>query len=80
MTPAAVRQQVSDALAQLGLVEIELQYETILVRDGFYIGRRFEFGVVQAIWSAESGTVRIFADGAKPIAEIGAEKRICVAA
>jgi hypothetical protein len=39
----------------------ELQFEeSILIRDGFYCGRRFRFGPYSAIWFIEENQLKIF--------------------
>jgi hypothetical protein len=34
--------------------------ESILVRDGFYCGRRFDFGDYQAVWFVEEGMLKVY--------------------
>ncbi len=44
--------------------------ESILIRDGFYCGRRFNFADYHAIWFVEEGHVKIFAESGELLAKI----------
>jgi hypothetical protein len=57
-----VRQLVLESLADYGAADSPLIGETILLRDGFYCGRSFIFDTVRAVWLAEAGQVKFFAD------------------
>lgn len=59
-----VRRLVSQAFARLGHVEPAEIHETILIRDGYYCGRRFEADSATAVWFVEENQVKVFrADG-----------------
>jgi hypothetical protein len=59
-----VRRLVLQAFVELGLAEPSEIHETILVRDGYYCGRRFETQSASAIWFVEENQVKVFqADG-----------------
>lgn len=59
-----VRRFVSQALAELGRADAEEIRETILIRDGYYCGWRFETDAGAAIWFVEENQVKVFrADG-----------------
>jgi hypothetical protein len=59
-----VRSLVSQAFAQLGQAECEPMRETILIRDGYYCGRRFETDAAVAVWFVEENQVKVYqADG-----------------
>lgn len=63
-TTERVRQFVSQVLAQIGRAEADEIRETILIRDGYYCGRRFETGAGAAIWFVEENQVKVYrADG-----------------
>jgi hypothetical protein len=74
----AIRQQVAQAFADMGLAEPKDFRETILIRGGNYCGRRFEGSTGHAIWFVEENQLKFYdADGklacvlepqAKPIA------------
>jgi hypothetical protein len=54
-----VRKVVLDGLRQLGLggVDESSIEESILVRGGYYAGRRYSLGGVSALWLADRGEV-----------------------
>ena len=55
-----VRQQIRGTFAQLGAsTDREIQ-ETILIRDGFYCGRRFECDGMHAIWFMEENQIKYY--------------------
>ncbi len=59
-----VRRFVSQALAQLGQADAGEMRESILIRDGYYCGRRFETDAGAAIWFVEENQVKVYrADG-----------------
>ena len=59
-----VRRFISQALTQLGETDADEIRETILIRDGYYCGRRFEAQAGAAIWFVEENQVKVFrADG-----------------
>jgi hypothetical protein len=59
-----VRQLVSHALSRLGPTEPQELRETILIRDGYYCGRRFEADAGAAVWFVEENQVKVYrADG-----------------
>jgi len=60
----SVRRVVSQAFARLGHVEPAEIRETILIRDGYYCGRRFETDAATAVWFVEENQVKVYrADG-----------------
>jgi len=60
----SVRRVVSQAFARLGHVEPAEIRETILIRDGYYCGRRFETDSAAAVWFVEENQVKVYrADG-----------------
>lgn len=58
----SARQQVFEAARQLGVSEEEAAHplETILLDDGFYVGRRFRWETLSAIWFHDEGTVEFY--------------------
>lgn len=54
-----VRQCVLDAIAERGLGPATITGETVLVREGFYVGRRFIFEEYEAVWMLESDQVSL---------------------
>lgn len=55
-----VRQQIRGTFAQLGASTDHAIEETILIRDGFYCGRRFECDGLHAIWFLEENQVKYY--------------------
>ena len=56
-----VRRLVRDTISELSHEPAEHLQETILIRDGYYCGRRFQADHVQAIWFMEEGEVKFYA-------------------
>ena len=48
------RQEFSQLLASCGASDDEPISESMLIRDGFYVGRRFRHGDVEGIWLVDS--------------------------
>ena len=45
-------------------IEATIERESILIRDGFFCGRRFQLGKFRAVWFIEEDQVKIYgADG-----------------
>lgn len=60
---ATVRENVRQILLAHG-VETESLEESILIRDGYYCGRRFTAKGLQAVWFVEENELKVFnADG-----------------
>ncbi len=53
-----VRQIVTSAFSELGAVE--LICETVLLRNRYYVGRKYTSGGFVAIWSADANLVEVF--------------------
>lgn len=62
-----VRQLVIRALEQKKLASAGLVGEMVLVRDGFYVGRRFVFEGVEAIWMLDSNLVLLETDAGESL-------------
>ncbi len=56
----SVRQHVLESFRQLGATTEALSDESLLIRDGYYCGRRFQFEDFEARWFAEANTIEIF--------------------
>jgi hypothetical protein len=54
------RQLVYDALAELNITDLGTCCETVLVRDGFCVGRRFSFASAQAVWWEAGAKTEIY--------------------
>ncbi len=55
-----IRSLVRDLMRRHGGREIDHIQETILVRGGFYCGRRFSGDGLRAVWFAEEGQVKLY--------------------
>ena len=55
-----VREHVHQVFLQQGVDKDALIEEAILIRDGFYCGRRFECESLQAIWFVEEDQLKIY--------------------
>ncbi|MCA9204775.1 MAG: hypothetical protein KDA59_17095 [Planctomycetales bacterium] len=58
-TTQLAREQAAKLLAQHGAPDSEPFYETIMIRDGGYIGRRFSRGHLSALWTATDNEIRV---------------------
>jgi hypothetical protein len=50
--------------------------ETILLRDGFYVGRKFRAGGFQVIWWAEKNVIEVFDEDGQSMETIGLEQKL----
>lgn len=57
-----VRQLVLASLADYGAAGSPLLGETLLLSNGYYCGRSFTFDGIRAVWLADAGEVKFFAD------------------
>lgn len=60
MDSAAIRRLVTELLPELGCPKAEPNWETILLADGSYLGRRFEFDTVRAYWYVATNTIEFY--------------------
>jgi len=56
----SIRQLVAQTLLTLGAGGDEQPRESLLIQDGLYCGRRFEFSSSYAIWRAEQDEVTFY--------------------
>jgi len=56
----AIRARVRDKFRELGIENESTIHETVLIRDGLYVGRRFHSGPLQAVWNAGEDDVAVF--------------------
>ena len=60
-----VRSLIQHAFTEFGAIPDHRASESMLIRGGFFCGRRFESGGFQAVWFAEENEVKFFdRDGA----------------
>lgn len=60
MDVEAIRQRVVDALPELGYEKTDPNWETLLIVDGTYTGRRFEFDDLRAYWFVERQAIEFY--------------------
>jgi hypothetical protein len=53
------RQLVRETLTELNITELDPCCEIVLVKDGFYIGRRFSFESAEAVWWEAEARIEI---------------------
>lgn len=65
----SVRQMVLEGFRTLGRPDASLEslWESILICQGYYAGRKFFAGGLSALWLADRGQLVFFADGGAPI-------------
>lgn len=62
MDAAQVRQLLLRQVEARGLAPATLIGETVLIRDGFYVGRRFVFEGLEATWLLDSAQISLRSD------------------
>lgn len=62
MDAREVRQRVVQAIEERGLGASTLIGETVLVRGGYYAGRRFVFEDLEAVWLIDSDRIALVAN------------------
>lgn len=60
LPPHVVRQLICDRFARFGANADDEITETILVRDGYYFGRRFQQDGFQAVWFVEEEQIKFY--------------------
>ena len=55
-----VRREVVSTLEELGATTGDCLVETLLIRDGYYCGRRFYCDGYQAVWFIEEAQIKYF--------------------
>jgi hypothetical protein len=50
--------------------------ETILLRDRFYVGRKFRAGGFQVIWWVEKNVIEVFDQDGQVVESIGLEQKL----
>ena len=60
-----VRQLILNSFRDLEVEDEEGLHETILIRGGFYCGRRFRIDTCEAIWFIEEAQIKFYGDVAE---------------
>ena len=55
-----IRHQIRDHFQQHGVAENAELCESLLIRDGFFCGRRFEMDGLSAIWFVEEDELKVY--------------------
>ncbi|MCU0958992.1 MAG: hypothetical protein MUF48_02710 [Pirellulaceae bacterium] len=55
-----IRTLIRDTFAELGGASDTAPRESVLIRDGCFCGRRFEWDGLQAVWFAEEGEIKFY--------------------
>jgi hypothetical protein len=61
MNSKHLRRTINAAVADLGHKTKECK-ESVLIREGYFVGRQFRFENVRAIWFAEEEVVKLYGD------------------
>jgi hypothetical protein len=65
-----VRQVIIDSLLQFGADSSDPIWETLVISDGRYLGRQFEFHAIRAIWCWDRSSVEFFDKNSTFLGEI----------
>jgi hypothetical protein len=60
-----VRQLILKSFGELNVEDEEGLHETILIRGGFYCGRRFKIECHEAIWFIEEKQIKFYGDASE---------------
>jgi hypothetical protein len=55
-----IRSIIRHTFVELGGLEDQLPQETMLIRNGFFCGRRFDIDGLQAVWFTEEDEIKFF--------------------
>ena len=61
MNPTHLRRIINNAVTDLGHRTKHCK-ESVLIREGYFVGRQFRFEGVRAIWFAEGEVVKLYGD------------------
>ena len=72
---ASIRDAVIDAASELGHSEPAITKTVVLTHGGYFVGQRFLFDGLQAIWLMAESVIRFFADDGSLLktVEVGSE-------
>ena len=62
MDTAVVRETIINMLPDFGMASTDPNWETALIADGRYLGRRFEFDCLRVYWIWEHNTLEFYND------------------
>jgi len=58
----SIRQTVLDGVSELGIPDPAISRMVVLTRNGYWIGYRFSFDGIQAVWLTAESVVRFFGE------------------
>lgn len=79
MTPAknrSIHERVAECMAELGHGHLSTLTTQILVRNGFCVGRAFQFEGFRAVWQLEGDWVEIYDDQGCLLSSQSAEPQV----
>lgn len=74
-----VRQAIIDSLLRFGADSTDPIWETLVISDGRFLGRQFEFHAIRAIWSWDGNTIEFFDKNAMFLGELMLQEPALVA-
>ena len=73
VTPAQTQQALHVGLSELGMPDLASHRMTLLIRDGYYVGRRFTFDGVQVVWLTAEKVVRFYDENGQVLKSVAVE-------
>ncbi len=64
-------QTIAEAFSELGLPELPCRSTTLLIQDGYCVGRRFVFDGVQAVWLTGENVVHFYDENGRVSKSVG---------
>ena len=58
-------------LSELGMPDLRGHSTTLLIRDGYYVGRRLTFDGVQAVWLTAENLLRFYDEDGRLLKSVG---------
>ena len=68
---STIHRAVLEALSELGVSDPTISKTVVLTRGGYFVGHRFLFDGVQAIWLTSEGVIRVYADDGTLLRTVG---------
>ncbi len=65
-----IEQALRAGLSELGMSDLTSRGTTLLIRDGHYVGRRFAFDGVQAVWLAAEKILCFYDDNGQMLKNV----------
>lgn len=79
MNPAksrSIHERVAECMAELGRGDLSTLATQVLVRNGFCVGRAFQFEGFRAVWQLEGDWVKIYDDQGNLLLSQSAEPQV----